>query len=128
MARPGRAEGLRVSAGRRPPGAPLVSRAFSGPSGPAACGRARLGPRALGGRGRAGGRVSGGRFLPAAEDAVGSGLAVGPRGSKLVGGPGALQRRKIKDNPCGVGVLRLGRSTKFVLYHSMTLVFIVLWL
>lgn len=43
--------------------------------------------------------MSGGRFLPAAEDAAGSGLAVGPRGSKPVGGPGALQSRKIKDNP-----------------------------
>lgn len=120
-ARPGRRPaGVRGrEAGR--PGAPLRSRALSGPSGPAACGRARLGPRALGGR--AGGRGSGGRFLPAAEDAIRSGIAVGPRGSALVSrGP----------EPCSVerlvGVLRLGRGAGLFVCYSVTLVFIVLWL
>lgn len=64
----------------RPPGARLVSRALTGPSGPAA-GRGLAQGHSGDAGGRAGGRVSGGRFLPAAEDAVGSGLAVGPRGS-----------------------------------------------
>lgn len=67
---------------------------------------------------RPGGRVSGGRFLPASENAIGSGIAVGPRGQPQE----HHNVRRLKDSPvCSwSSEVRKARQVFLVLLHDFS--------